>query len=201
MQVSKIHRNFVYTLDMVNQLREMYDKLDYIESLLVADKQDPLGPAPNLLVIHYHLTQLETFRNETVLQAKRSGDTSAEALQTLQLYFERLDALLKEFEEHYINLAKSLIDLAREGQAAVAVKIAKIAEVEGARDEKAIAIKLVKKKGAELASKFKSLQADAVCCIAPYCRIRADPRWCCSVSSSTIALGSWTPFDHLHEKR
>lgn len=151
---------------MVNHLRDMYSKLDYLSSLLAADKADPLGPAPNLLIIHYHLMSLETFRNETVLQAKKAGGSpqeSAEALQTLNFYFERLDELIKEFDQYYLGLARRLVDLARAGQAAVAVKIAKIAEVEGSKDEKAIAIKLVKKKGAELASKFKSLQADAVC--------------------------------------
>lgn len=142
----------------------MYTKLDYIDALLQSDKAEPLGPAPNLLIIHYHLSQLEAFKNETTLQAKRSGGDSVAALGALSYYFERLDDLLKEFEDHYLSLARRLVDLARQGQAAVAVKIAKIAEVEGSRDEKAIAIKLVKKKGAELASKFKSLQADAVGC-------------------------------------
>lgn len=181
---------------MVNQLKDMYNKIDYIDSLLQADKADPLGSAPHLLVIHFHLSQLESFKNETMLQAKRSGSDSAAALEALHTYFQRLDHLLKDFEEHYLNLARRLVDLARQGQAAVAVKIAKIAEVEGSRDEKAIAIKLVKKKGAELASKFKSLQADAVSLLcwtidSTFCILTA---FILSVSLNTIAPKSWMPF-------
>ena len=86
-QVSRLHRSFVQTLEMVNQLRDMYDKIEYCEALLQRDRQDPLGPAPNLLAVHYSLTQLESFRNETVLQAKRSKRADME---TLNRYFERL---------------------------------------------------------------------------------------------------------------
>lgn len=143
---------------MVDQLRNMYDKITRIEEMLHEERSQPLGPATNLLIIHYHLTQLEAFRNETTHQAKTS---TPEARATLDRYFERLTGVLSSFEEHYYGLAGNLIGLARAGHAGVAVKIAKIAEVEGGRDEKAIAIRLVKKKNAELASRFKSMQAEA----------------------------------------
>lgn len=149
---------FVQTLDMVDSLRGMYDKIDRIEEMLSHERANPTGPAPNLLIIHYHLGQLETFRNETIHQAKRA---TPEARATLERYFERLNAVIASFDEHYLNLAGSLIAIAKAGNASVAVKIAKIAELEGSRDEKAIAIRLVKKKNAELASRFKSMQADA----------------------------------------
>jgi len=157
-QVSRLHRSFVQTLEMVNQLRDMYDKIEYCEALLQRDRQDPLGPAPNLLAVHYSLTQLESFRNETVLQAKRSKRADME---TLNRYFERLAGTIESFESHYLHLASNLIEITKAGHPSVAVKVAKIAEMEGSRDEKATAIRLVKKQEAELASKFKSLQADA----------------------------------------
>ena len=143
---------------MVDSLRNMKDKTDRLEEMLFQEKNNPLGSATNLLLIHYHLTQLEAFRNETVHQAKRA---TPEARATLDRYFQRLTGLLTSFEEHYLNLAGSLIQIVRAGHPGVAVKIAKIAEVEGARDEKAIAIKLVKKQNKELAGRFKSMQAEA----------------------------------------
>ena len=143
---------------MVDSLRGMYDKLDWLEDLLSADRADPLGPATNLLVVHYHLTQLEAFRNETVHQAKRA---TPESRATLERYFARLSGVITSFEDHYLGLAGSLIQIVRNGNPGVAVKLAKIAEVEGARDEKAIAIRLVKKQNKEIASRFKSIQADA----------------------------------------
>lgn len=138
----------------------MYSRLSYISDLLSSDRASPLGPSPNLLPVHYHLSELETFRNETLAQAKRHGDSTSKA--TLEQYFERLGSTIADFEEHYFHLASNLLELARKGNARVAVKIAKIAEVEGARDQKAIAIRMVKKSGnVDVAARFRSLQADA----------------------------------------
>jgi len=156
-QVSRVHRQFVKTLEMVDSLRNMYDKISWLEGMLAQDAVKPLGSAPNLLVIHFHLTQLETFRNETIHQAKKA---TPESRATLERYFERLNALLKAFDEHYANLAGSLVQIARAGHPGVAVKIAKIAELEGLKDQKAIAIRLVKKQNKEMASRFKTGEAE-----------------------------------------
>lgn len=146
---------------MVNSLRGMYDRLSYISGLLTADRADALGSSPNLLPIHYHLSELETFRNETLAQAKRGG-AGAGANKTLEAYFERLGETIVQFELHYFALARELIALAKKGNASVAVKVAKIAEVEGARDQKAIAIRMVKKSAnIDVAARFRSLQAEA----------------------------------------
>ncbi|SCV74869.1 BQ2448_7898 [Microbotryum intermedium] len=160
-QLSVIHRRFTQALETATALRSMYTRLSYISSLLSTDRADPLGPAPNLLPIHYHLTELETFRNETLTQAKRSR-CQPETMRTLEAYFERLSETIEAFEAHYFRVARELLELSRRGHASVAVKVAKIAEVEGARDQKAIAIRMVKKAGTlDVASRFKSLQADA----------------------------------------
>ncbi|GAA5888098.1 hypothetical protein JCM5296_005432 [Sporobolomyces johnsonii] len=172
-EVSVVHRRVTQTLEMVNSLRSMYSRLSHLSDLLSADRSDPLGPSPNLLPIHYHLTELETFRNETLAQAAKSssrrlaaggeGPTGAASTkETLEKYFERLGETIEAFEAHYFRLARELLALARAGHASVAVKLCKIAEVEGARDQKAIAIRMVKKSGnADVASRFRSLQADA----------------------------------------
>jgi len=149
---------------MVTSLRGMYSRLSHISSLLALDQANPLGPSDNLLPIHYHLSELETFRNETLAQAKKLGprDGSAQNKKTLEQYFARLGETLEQFEDHYFGLAKKLVPLARAGQAGVAIKLAKIAEVEGARDQKAIAIRMVKRSGnVDVAARFRSLQADA----------------------------------------
>lgn len=160
-KVSTVHRRFVQALEMVTALRGMYSRLSHINDLLSADRSDPLGSSPNLLPAHYHLSELETFRNETLAQAKR-GKTNSEAIATLEQYFGRLGETIEAFEAHYFRLAGELIEFARKGQASIAVKIAKIAEIEGARDEKAIAIKMVKKShNVHIAARFRSVQADA----------------------------------------
>lgn len=160
-QVSLIHRRFVQAVDMVTSLRGMYSRLSHISDLLASDRSDPLGPCPNLLPIHYHLSELETFRNETLAQAKK-GQASSGSKATLEQYFERLGETIEAFEAHYFRLAQELLELARKGNGSVAVKIAKIAEVEGTRDEKAVTIRMLKKSGnVDVAARFRNLQADA----------------------------------------
>ncbi|GAA5821962.1 hypothetical protein JCM10212_004088 [Sporobolomyces blumeae] len=164
-EVSIVHRRLTSTLEMVTSLRSMYSRLSHLSQLLATDRADPLGDAPHLLPIHYHLTELETFRNETLAQADKSALTKERATETkrvLEKYFERLGETIEAFEAHYFRLARELVPLAKQGNASVAVKLCKIAEVEGARDQRAIAVKMVKKSGnLDVAARFRSLHADA----------------------------------------
>ncbi|KAK7060898.1 SNARE-binding exocyst subunit S6 [Paramarasmius palmivorus] len=158
-RVSMVHRNFEQTEEMVNNLLDMNSKLDMLEDMLEEDSQDILGPAPNLLVIHYILNQLETFRNQTLHQAKKA---SAKSRETLNRWFERLNTVIEGFDQYIIALARNILNLVRAGNRDVIVKLLKIAEMEGREDEKAIAIRLVKKAAKmDAASKFKSMAANA----------------------------------------
>ena len=130
-----VHRNFEQTEDMVNNLLEMDSRLDSIEEMLALDQSDLLGPAPNLLPVHLQLTQLESFRNETMHQAKKA---SAESRNKLARRFERLTAVIEAFDAHVVDLCWNMLSLARAGHPEVIVKIIKIAEVEGREDEKVI---------------------------------------------------------------
>lgn len=128
-----VHRNFEQTEEMVNNLLEMSSKLDMLENMLEQDSSDILGPAPNLLVIHFLLNQLEDFRNQTMHQAKKA---SANSRNQLVRWFERLNNVIEAFDEYIIGLAKNVLNLVRAGQPDVVVKLIKIAEVEGRADEK-----------------------------------------------------------------
>ncbi|KAI9437842.1 exocyst complex component Sec6 [Lactarius psammicola] len=158
-RVSMVHRNFEQTEEMVNNLLEMSSRLDSIEAMLIADQDELLGPAPNLLPIHLQLKQLENFRNETTHQAKKA---TAQSRNNLARRFERLTGVIEAFDGYIMELSRNILPLARAGHAEVVVKIVKIAEIEGKEDEKAIAIRLVKKAAKlDAASKFKSMQANA----------------------------------------
>ncbi|KAK0188730.1 exocyst complex component Sec6 [Armillaria mellea] len=158
-RVSMVHRHFEQTEEMVNNLLEMNSKLVMIEDLLNGDRQDILGPAQNLLVIHYLLNQLESFRNQTMHQAKKA---SSDSRATLARWFERLNTVIEQFDEYILQLAAHVLDIVRAGYPDVVVRLIKIAEIEGREDEKAIAIRLVKKAAKmDAASKFKSMQANA----------------------------------------
>lgn len=128
-----VHRNFEQTEEMVNNLLEMSSKLDVLENMLVLDSRDILGPAPNLLVVHFQLNQLESFRNQTMHQAKKASPSSRS---TLTRWFEPLSNVIEAFDDYIVNLARNVLNLVRAGHPDVVVKLIKIAEVEGREDEK-----------------------------------------------------------------
>ncbi|KAH9921709.1 exocyst complex component sec6 [Epithele typhae] len=158
-RVSMVHRNFEQTEETVHNLLEMSSKIDVLEQMLLEDRNDVLGPAENLLRIHFQLNRLEAFRNQTMHQAKKS---SVDTRNTLNRWFERLNALLEMFEEYILDLAKNVLPIVRAGNPEVIVKLMKVVESEAREDEKAIAIKLVKKAAKiDAAAKFRSMQANA----------------------------------------
>ena len=118
---------------MVNNLLSMHAKIDMVEDMLMADRQDILGPAPNLLAVHYQLNQLEAFRNQTTHQAK-SAD--ADARKTLARHFERLNRLSKVFDEYIFELGSNVLPIVRARNPGVIVRVIKICEIEGREDEK-----------------------------------------------------------------
>jgi exocyst complex component 3 len=118
---------------MVLNLLDMDDKVDTLEDMLDADRSDLLGPAPSLLSIHFQITKLENFRNQTLHQAKKA---SADSRAKLATRFERLNVLIEAFEEYVIALARNVLAVIRAGHPEVIVKVIKIAEMEGREDEK-----------------------------------------------------------------
>jgi exocyst complex component 3 len=128
-----VHRNFEQTEEMLFNLLEMNSRLDTLEDMLDADRNDILGPAPNLLSIHYQINQLEAFRSRTMHQAKQA---SAQSRATLSRWFERLVVLVEAFDEYVVGLARNILSITRAGHSEVIVKLIKIAEFEGREDEK-----------------------------------------------------------------
>lgn len=132
-RVSMVHRNFEQVEEMVNNLTGMHSKLDMIEEMLYADRKNITGPARNLLTLHFHLNQLENFRNQTMHQAKKARSDSRA---TLARWFERLDKFVDDFEEYFAALSRNILPIVRAGHPEVVVKLVKIAEIEGKEDEK-----------------------------------------------------------------
>ena len=118
---------------MVQNLTELYGKLDSVSQMLDADRQDILGPAPNLLAIHFQLNQLEAFRNQMTHQAKSA---SADARNTLSRYFEPLNKEVLVFEEYIWEITRNILPIVRAGNGSVIVRLLKIVEAESRADEK-----------------------------------------------------------------
>lgn len=132
-RVSMVHRNFEQVEEMVNNLTEMHAKLEVLQGMLQADRNDITGPARNLLAMHFMLNQLENFRNQTLHQAKKA---SVESRVTLDKWFGRLNKFIEEFESYFAALSHNLLPIVRAGHTEVVVKLVKIAEIEGKEDEK-----------------------------------------------------------------
>ncbi|PWN50740.1 exocyst complex component Sec6 [Violaceomyces palustris] len=157
-EVSQIHRNFVQTATTLQKLDSMPSKIEVLAAMLERMSDDLMGPAPDLLPLHFHLSNLEAFRNET-FQLARS--CSSDIRKTVAEFFAPLDGLVKRFEDYLFGIGERTLDLVREGQPGVVVKVVKIVERESREDEKAAAIRLAKKANLEGAARFRSVIANA----------------------------------------
>lgn len=131
-----VHRNFEQTEEMVNNLLEMNSKVAALEEMLAADSQELIGPAPNLLLMHFQINRFEGFRNQTMHQAKKASNASRQKLIRI---FERLSKLIEDFEFYILELARNILPIVRAGYPEVVVKLVKIVELEGRADEKVCA--------------------------------------------------------------
>lgn len=118
---------------MVRNLQDMSSKLDDLAEMLHAEQQNILGPAINLLPIHHQIRQLETFRNETLHQAKSA---KSQSLKVLNQRFERLDKVIADFNAYITALSRNVLPIVRAGHPEVIVKLCKIAELEGLEDQR-----------------------------------------------------------------
>lgn len=128
-----VHRNFERTEELVKNLLEMDARIGQLEEMLYEDTRDILGPATNLLAIHYQVGQLESFRNETMGQARNS---SSESKAALSKWFERLNRIIVVFDAYILDLAQNTLPLVRAHRENVVIKLIKITEVEGKADER-----------------------------------------------------------------
>jgi hypothetical protein len=159
-RVSTVHRNFSQTAKMVTQLQSMAEKVDHLDAMLQEDKQGGvIGPNSNLLPIHFQLQQLEAFRNETMHQAQRSSN---EDRLILQQWFEPLDRVGREFDNWLWDIGGNVVEVSRRGFGGAVVRLLKIVQFEQQEDERAVALRLVRKVASpDTASKLRSPNATA----------------------------------------
>jgi len=116
--------------------------------------EDLRNPMPQLLIIHYELSQLNEFRDEAMYQGRNSEDVK----RTLQRYFDQLEKVNEEFDSCFWNLTRAILDILRCNNSPLAVKIAKIIELEERLDEKSIAVQEAKSHYQDFANKFRSIR-------------------------------------------
>src|ERR1700722_12728427 len=80
--VAQTHRNFEQVEKMKRDIDAFEENLTRLEALLREDDNDP-GNQPNLLEIHYGLTQLRDIRDAAMDQIKSSEEASTELIENL----------------------------------------------------------------------------------------------------------------------
>ncbi|KAL9635050.1 MAG: hypothetical protein Q9164_003713 [Protoblastenia rupestris] len=156
--VSKVHRNFTQIEAMKVNIESFDDRLDELARLLGEDDND-LENQPNLLSIHYGLTQLRDIRDDAMDQIKRASDTSLET--TLQNHFDRLNDVVTWFDDHIGQACMNLIPLVQAGNQSMVVRLAVIIDEEEKADKKVKTLQDAQREYKDLASRFKSMNNSA----------------------------------------
>lgn len=152
--VSQAHRNFGAVEEMRKNLETFNDRLAGVENMLREDEADQEN-MPNLLPIHYELTQLRNIRDDAIEQITRSGEQDLQS--TLEDYFERLDEAIDWFDEHVGLVATNLINLVTAENNGLIVRFAIVIEAEEKSDQRVLALQEALKDHKEMATRFQSI--------------------------------------------
>lgn len=165
--VAATHRNFESVQKMKEDIETFDERLRELEYLLQEDDQD-LENQPNLLAVHYGLSQLRDVRDAAMEQIKSNDAEAGLELvqnlrlrtgQTMQDYFNRLDEIIEWFDGHVGTACMNLVPLVQTGNNGMVVRLALIIEEEEKQDKKIQALQDAQREFQELASRFKSIAA------------------------------------------
>lgn len=163
--VAQTHKNFEHVERMRRDIETFQQRLEKLEYLLGEDDEDPANQ-PNLLEVHYGLTQLREVRDTAIRQIKSSEDASTELIDNLALegsgvtvqdLFARLDDVIEWFDKHIGEACINLIELVQAGNDGMVVRLALVIEEEEKSDRKAKALQDAQREYKDLASRFKSI--------------------------------------------
>jgi hypothetical protein len=152
--VSQAHRNFGAVEAMRKNLETFNDRLDAVQKMLRQDEEDQTN-MPNLLPVHYELTQLRNIRDDAMEQIQRGDDPSLQA--TLEDYFKSLDGAIDWFDEHVGLIATNLIPLLMADNNGLIVRFAIIIHEEEKSDQRVKALQEALKDHKEIATRFQSI--------------------------------------------
>jgi hypothetical protein len=152
--VSQAHRNFGAVEAMRRNLETFNDRLNTVVAMLNEDDQNK-ETMPNLLPVHYELTQLRNIRDDAIEQIQRGDDPSLQS--TLEDYFERLDEAIGFFDELVGLIALSLIKLVESDNNSLVVRFALVIEAEEKSDQRVRALQEALKDHKEIATRFQSI--------------------------------------------
>ncbi|OIW27279.1 exocyst complex component Sec6 [Coniochaeta ligniaria NRRL 30616] len=152
--LAQAHRNFQAVETWKKNLETFGDRLANVENMLKEDDKDREN-MPNLLKVHYEITQLRNMRDDAMEQSKRADDPSLGP--TLEQWFEGLDPAIDFFDELIGLIAVSLIKLVEADNNGLVVRFALIMEAEEKSDQRVLALQEALKDHKEIATRFQSI--------------------------------------------
>ncbi|KAB8346246.1 hypothetical protein FH972_023291 [Carpinus fangiana] len=152
--VAQAHRNFAQVEAMKSNIESFDVKLKHVLSLIDDDDQD-LETQPNLIQIHYGITQLRNIRDDAMDQIKKTNDHSLSA--TLEDHFKGLDDAIDDFDDHVGAACINLIPLVQGGNDSLVVRLAIVIEEEEKFDNRIKELQDAQREFKDLASRFQSL--------------------------------------------
>lgn len=126
-KLSIVHQNFLKTREVIKRFQALSNRVEQLALLLAKERKSLLGPAEELVKLHYEAFQLKLFRVKTLQQVKTS---TKEVQASVAAYFRKLEGFLDDFDAHLGDLACSLLPLVQAGQHSVVVRLAKILDFE-----------------------------------------------------------------------
>lgn len=155
--VSQTHRNFNAVEAMMRNLEGFKERLNRVGFMLQQDDEDEEN-MPNLLNVHYELTQLRNIRDDAMEQIQRAEDTSFQ--EDLERLFENLDDIVEVFDEHIGKIALNLISILVNGNNTMVVRFAVIIEAEEKSDKMVLTLQEALRDHKEMVARFQSITAD-----------------------------------------
>lgn len=152
--VAQAHRNFAQVETTKTNIETFDQKLDRLFRLLDQDEEIP-NDQPNLIRIHYELSQLRNIRDDAMAQIKRANDASL--VGTLREHFKRLDDAIFEFDDHIKVICSRLIPLTSGDGESLVVRLAIIIQEEEKFDNRIKELQEAQRDHKDLASRFQSL--------------------------------------------
>ncbi|WFD30873.1 SNARE-binding exocyst subunit S6 [Malassezia sp. CBS 17886] len=150
-ELSRVRRILDQTTGLLSRFESLPHEMQTLAGLIAQYQADLLGPAPDLLALHFTVARWETFRNKTLLLVAE-GEAATQA--QVMVLLEPLDRVLAAFETYLMMLCAHVLDLVRHQQQGVVVRLVKIIEQEGREDERTAAIRLVRRVSLEWSARF-----------------------------------------------
>lgn len=152
--LARAHRNFEAVETWKRNLETFADRLANVEEMLKEDDKDREN-MPNLLKVHYEITQLRNIRDDAMEQSTRASDPSVGP--TLEQYFEGLDPAIDFFDELIGLIAVSLIKLVESDNNGLVVRFSLIMDAEEKSDQRVMALQEAMKDHKEIATRFQGI--------------------------------------------